>query len=477
MSSQRHRDRLNRLATQHILDDLEANAHSPRRTHSWDANSLHSHTDNEGAYANEDDFEVEYDDGVMQIDNHNNGGNEKDGQGGLWKRHHYKFFVVLLLLALAAIIGGSMLLFGPNASNPNRENDRTTNAGKDTEDGNNIIGDEEEVMDVLPTSAPTTTVTGGISYVDYYYNQGDLNETSSIMESATVYTLQPTDAPTASPVTTSSPTAAPVTNSPTAAPVASFLPTSGALTSNNETTLMIEDDNTTSIPAELTDLVDTVTTEATTTTTDATTVAATTTEATTISTTTEPASTTAATTTTIAAHLCSGTSGKIFKIDITPTSTTTSLELLQLHNEVEYKLVTAYPTADDESQELEVGVNYVKKLCVLPGMYKFVVKESDGACYNGFFRGVTIFGECGDGEYEFEFGSIAAATADVTAEVASTTTTATTEAATPPPTPLPTLLLTPSPTPLPPPLPTPAVADEATYEPTSWWPTFYPTVG
>jgi hypothetical protein len=53
-------------------------------------------------------------------------------------------------------------------------------------------------------------------------------------------------------------------------------------------------------------------------------------------------------------------------------------------------------------EELEVGVRYVKKLCIVPGVYKFVIGGSEGACYKGFLRGVMIFGECGDGEYEFE---------------------------------------------------------------------------
>jgi len=154
------------------------------------------------------------------------------------------------------------------------------------------------------------------------------------------------------------------------------------------------------------------TTEATTTTEFTTTTPSTTTEATTTTSTTEATTTTttaaaaAGATTTASPYLCTGTtSGKIFKIVITPTSSNSSLELLKLHNEEkdEYKLVTTYPAGDDELEELEVGVKYVKKLCVVPGVYKFVVTKSDGACYKGFLKGKKIFGECGNGEYEFEF--------------------------------------------------------------------------
>eukprot|EP00984_Skeletonema_dohrnii_P006055 scaffold2141_cov223-Skeletonema_dohrnii-CCMP3373.AAC.3 len=143
------------------------------------------------------------------------------------------------------------------------------------------------------------------------------------------------------------------------------------------------------------------TTEATTTTEYTTTTPSKTTEATTTTTTTA-----ARATTTASPYLCTGTtSGKIFKIVITPTSSNSSLELLKLHNEEkdEYKLVTTFPAGDDELEELEVGVKYVKKLCVVPGAYKFVITKSEGACYKGFLKGKKIFGDCDDGEYEFEF--------------------------------------------------------------------------
>ena len=169
-------------------------------------------------------------------------------------------------------------------------------------------------------------------------------------------------------------------------------------------------------PLETQETTTTSTTEATTTTTSTTTEATTTTEyttttttdATTTTSTTEATTTTttAGATTTVSPYLCTGTtSGKIFKIVITPTSSITSLELLKQNNEEkdEYKLVTTYPAGDDELEELQVGVKYVKKLCVVPGAYKFVVAKSEGACYKGFLKGKKIFGECGNGEYEFEF--------------------------------------------------------------------------
>ena len=521
MSLLRQRDR---LSTQHILDDLEAHS---RTSHSWDANSLHSHpnnTDDNNVYANEEDdeFEVEYD-GLTQTDRSPDSKN-KAGGGGRCKTSH--FIIILTPLAIAAIIAGSMLLFGPNSRNDksNDNNDRTINAGNDMEDSiNSSSSGEDEVTDALlpPTLAPTTNAT-----------------TTGIVESVTVYTVNETSLtydPTAAPIT-ASPTVF-VSTSPTVADIVDIVTTTeatttttiaateatgnftteevalvdGNVTTNNETATLLEEavnetpletnDTTLLSTAEFEDIADT--TEATTTTaTNATTVAATTeaatTEEVTTTTTTEvtTTSTTEATTTTtiaaaldttaaIPAHLCTDfPSGKIFKIDITPKSSTTSLELFQLQSG-EYKLVTAYPTADDEFQELSAGENYIKKLCVLPGAYKFVVKKSSGACYKGFFRGNRIFKNCGNGEHEFEFGTSAGsltsevtnqedATTDVvTTEEESATTASTTEAATPLPTPLPTAPPTSPPTPQ----PSPAVVDLDTYEPTSWWPTFYPTEG
>ncbi len=115
----------------------------------------------------------------------------------------------------------------------------------------------------------------------------------------------------------------------------------------------------------------------------------------TITTTTEVAAITAS------PYLCSSTtSGKIFKIAITPTASTTSLVLVrQDENSGEYNLVTTY---NDDSLST-IGATYVKKVCVLPGKYKFVVRESADACYNGFFKGVVIFDDCGDGEYAFDY--------------------------------------------------------------------------
>jgi len=104
--------------------------------------------------------------------------------------------------------------------------------------------------------------------------------------------------------------------------------------------------------------------------------------------------------TTPSPHICADTTsgGKIFKISITPTTSTTSLELFrQDDNSGEYILVTSYDPL------LTVGTNYINKLCVFPGKYKFVVEDSVDACYNGFFRGNVVFENCGDGEYTFEF--------------------------------------------------------------------------
>jgi hypothetical protein len=88
-----------------------------------------------------------------------------------------------------------------------------------------------------------------------------------------------------------------------------------------------------------------------------------------------------------------------------PTTSITSLQLFkQDDTSGEYDiLVTNYPTDEEPPLLLTVGTMYVKKLCILPGKYKFVIKESEEACYNGFLRGGLIFEECGDGEYDFEF--------------------------------------------------------------------------
>jgi PBP1b-binding outer membrane lipoprotein LpoB len=383
--SQRQRDLLYRLSARHILEDLEAQ--SPRRTQSWGANSLHSsqspYDDNVHA-DEEDEFEVKYDDGVTQIrvrvdNNKQSDSSNKKAEGGGRRCKTSHFIILLTPLAIAAIIAGSMLLFGPNSRNnkPNG-NDRTINAGNDMEDSINSSGGEDEVTGVLiPTLAPT------------------MNATTGIVESVTVYTVNETSltyTPSVAPIT-DAPTVF-VSTSPTVADIVDIITTTeatttsiattdatgdftteevvlvdGSMSSNNETALIEEEVN----------------------------------EAATITTTIAPALETATTVAAISAHLCTNIpSGKIFKIDITPKSSTTSLELFQLQNG-EYKLVTAYPTVDDEFQELSAGENYIKKLCVLPGSYKFVVKESNGACYEGFFRGNSIFENCGNGEHDFEW--------------------------------------------------------------------------
>jgi len=497
-----HKDR---LATQHILEDLEAQ--SPRRTHSWRPDSLHANLDEDEL--EDEEFEVEYDDGVMQIDNisklpeEDEARSDAKGGGGcqFLKRHHFKLLFVIL--ALSAIIAAT-LLFGPNG------NERTTNAGEDGSSSSSSSSGGE-----VPTYAPTYTPTGGLvesvavnetyaptsvgsvfistapsaspvvvvnlsiaedddggnetlveGEISGNFTNGTLvvdENSTSIMEddlffdgNATTNEITPIEEvvdesslETNDNTTSSSPELT-ETNS-TIGVVASTTTDDGSLFVNTtssggevstteaaiEATNTTTDANTTKADATTTTTTEgtttstteettTSTTEATTTTssTEFTTTTSTTeptttstTEFTTTTSTTEPATTTedtttttttsatVETTTTASPHLCTGTtSGKIFKIDITPTSSTTSLELLTLQNEKkdEYKLVTTYPADGDELEILEVGVRYVKKLCIVPGVYKFVIGGSEEACYKGFLRGVMIFEECVDGEYEFE---------------------------------------------------------------------------
>jgi hypothetical protein len=402
--SQRQRDLLYRLSASHILEDLEAQ--SPRRTQSWGgANSLHSSQPpyDDNVHANEEDeFEVKYDDGKTQIrvrvDNNkqSDSSNKKTERGG--RRCKTSHFIIFLTpLAIAAIIAGSMLLFGPiGRNNKPNENDRTINAGNDMEDSINNSSGEDEVTGVLiPTLAPT------------------MNATTGIVESVTAYTVNETSStytPSAAPIT-DAPTVF-VSTSPTVADIVDIITTTEATTTSISTTEATGDFTTEEVV-----LVD----ESMSSNNETALIEEEVNETTTTTTTTIAAALETTTTTTVAAipaHLCTNIpSGKIFKIDITPKSSTTSLELFQLQNG-EYKLVTAYPTADDEFQELSAGENYIKKLCVLPGAYKFVVKESNGACYEGFFRGNSIFENCGDGEHDFEWvGSTGSATTvDVTTE-------------------------------------------------------------
>ena len=400
--SQRQRDLLYRLSARHILEDLEAQ--SPRRTQSWGANSLHSSQPpyDDNVHANdEDEFEVKYDDGVTQIrvrvDNKQSDSSNKKAAGGGGRCKTSHFIILLTPLAIAAIIAGSLLLFGPNSrrnNKPNDENDRTINAGNDMEDSINNSSGEDEVTGVLiPTLAPT------------------MNATTGIVESVTVYTVNETSStypPTVAPIT-DAPTLF-VSTSPTVADIVDIITTTEATTSSISTTEATGDFTTEEVVLvdgsmssnNETALIEEEVKETTTTTT---TIAA-------------ALETTTTTVAAIPAHLCTNIpSGKIFKIDITPKSSTTSLELFQLQNG-EYKLVTAYPTVDDDVQELSSGENYIKKLCVLPGAYKFVVKESNGACYEGFFRGNSIFENCGNGEHDFEWvGSTASATtSEITTE-------------------------------------------------------------
>ena len=88
----------------------------------------------------------------------------------------------------------------------------------------------------------------------------------------------------------------------------------------------------------------------------------------------------------------------MFKLIITPTTSTTSLELFrQDDNSGEYIFVTSY----NDDPLLTIGTEYINKLCVFAGNYKFIVNDSADACYSGFFRGNVIFENCGDGEYIF----------------------------------------------------------------------------
>ena len=139
----------------------------------------------------------------------------------------------------------------------------------------------------------------------------------------------------------------------------------------------------------------------TTTTIVATTTAAQTTTSNEIEVTSTTTSTLAAAPATISPYICSETtSGKMFKIIITPTTSTSSLVLLrQDENDGEYIMVNTY----NDDPLLTIGERYISKLCVVRGKYKFVAEEVEDACYSGFFKGVNIFEECGDGEYDFEF--------------------------------------------------------------------------
>ena len=144
--SQRQRDLLYRLSARHILEDLEAQ--SPRRTHSWGANSLHHSSSqppyDDNVHANEEDeFEVKYDDGVTQIrvraDNkQSSDSSNKKARGGRGRCKTSHFIILLTPLAIAAIIAGSLLLFGPNSRRNNKPNEnnngRTINAGNDMEE-------------------------------------------------------------------------------------------------------------------------------------------------------------------------------------------------------------------------------------------------------------------------------------------------------------------------------------------------------
>ncbi len=244
-----------------------------------------------------------------------------------------------------------------------------------------------------------------------FTNSGERGDLANDYPTFAPITLSPTYAPTVWPTysptirETYAPTGVP-TESPVVSPTVSpfslsiingtNVTTSVDTTSTNETTSALSSSTTTTTTATTTagDILDIITT-----TTDATTTAART-----EITPTEAALTTTATALAVATaspHLCSDTnSGKIFKIAITPTTSTTSLELLrQDENSGEFNVVTTY---NDDSLST-IGAAYVKKVCVLPGKYKFVVTESADACYTGFFKGIRIFDDCGDGEYAFEY--------------------------------------------------------------------------
>ena len=428
-----------RVATQNILEDLELQAQSPRRTNSWQPNSLHqfdaygqeyevtTEQEQDGYYASGTGEGVELDEedyneeGVLQVDNTpttTTNDNEQPAKGKCTKSTSTAFFVIkhhipllFILLALSAIIAAS-ILFSPARMNPG-SNERSANAGNDMEE-------EEEGVESTPTFAPTAV------WETYAPTVG--------------LTYSPTEGSNDTTTTTTT------TSSPSLSSVVDIIIMGNNVTNNgtddfesegNETTASTEeeeekaeslesdDDNSTSLSTELTETSSTAVVaattvdasssfaESTTTTTEAS--ATSTTEAVTTFSTSDAATTStteaaaaATSAVTPSPHLCSDTTaGKIFKIVLTPTSSTTSLSLLKLDttsSSGEYEVVTTYPTNDEPPTLLQVGAKYVDKLCVIPGKYKFVISESEGACYTGFLRGGIIFDKCdGDGEYEFEF--------------------------------------------------------------------------
>jgi len=473
-----------RVATQHILEDLEAQ--SPRRTRSWRPNSLYDSGMDEGK--EELEFDVDdYEDGVLQVDIINNGDDNNDennnsggdqgptpkkescptlgkSTGACLVKHHIN--ILFILLGLSAVIAATMI-FGP------KNNYWAVSAGKKMDESPTYspTGITESVTEytvnetysptlfptIWSTYAPAASPTlspnvGEDNFTNINIFEGNVTTTNDLFIDGNFTSNETTsieDGMLESEISTTSSTRSTGTSSTVAAtvdgvnlsPAASTTTAEAATTAIDDTTTSMSatdatmDTATTSPPVATTTSTEAITTISTneavsTTTTVATTTATATTSppvATTTSTeaitttsstigavstttievdatTTAVAAAAAATTTTANPHLCAGTtSGRIFKISITPTTSITSLKLLKQDDKSgEYKLMVAnFPTQDEPP--LEVGTNYRNKLCVLPGKYKFVIKQSEEACYDGFLRGNMIFDECGDGEYDFEF--------------------------------------------------------------------------
>eukprot|EP00985_Skeletonema_marinoi_P016652 scaffold8993_cov207-Skeletonema_marinoi.AAC.8 len=462
-----HKDR---LATQHILEDLEAQ--SPRRTHSWRPDSLHANLDEDEL--EEEEFEVEYDDGVMQIDNISklpdedearsdakggegvvkDGSSSSSSSGGEVPTYAPTYTPTGGLVESVAVNNETNPTYAPTSVGSLFSSTAPTaspvvavnlSIAEDDDDGGNETLVEGEISGnftngTLVVDENSTSITEDDLFFDGNATTNEITPIEEVVDELSLETNDNTTSSSSPELTETNSTIVVVAStddgslfvstsssggeaSITEAAIEATNTTTDANTTKADATTTTTTEGTTTSTTEETTTSSTTAATTTSTTTEFTTTTSTTeptttstTEFTTTTSTTEPATTTedttttttsatVETTTTASPHLCTGTtSGKIFKIDITPTSSTTSLELLTLQNEKkdEYKLVTTYPADGDELEILEVGVRYVKKLCIVPGVYKFVIGGSDGACYKGFLRGVMIFEECVDGEYEFE---------------------------------------------------------------------------
>jgi len=235
------------------------------------------------------------------------------------------------------------------------------------------------------STAVATTVDGSGSST---FATSTTTESSELYASTTTTTAAAAAAATTELLSTSSFTSDVATSTNEAA--TSTTPTTKATTTTAATT---ETTTTTAAMTEAT-TTSTATTDATTTTIEVTTAL------------NEAATSSTTTTTTSNPYLCNDnntTSGKYFKFSMVPTTSATLLELLKEDVESgEYNIiVNIHPSKDDDSP-FAIGTSYVKRLCVLPGKYKFVIVNSEEACYDGYLRGSLMFEECGDGEYDFE---------------------------------------------------------------------------